>query len=100
MKNTSMRNVRSTPESMSHLAKLFPHPGDADEYQPPPWFCPSARQRFHYRVMEGLLVIRPQSMSGNKAPSQRSVRRHSNRRLLNTLATVPVVRSNDPDLPG
>src|SRR6266446_9670119 len=60
MKNTSMRNVRSTPKSMSHLAELFPHPGDADEYQPSPWFCPSARQRFPYRIMEGLLVTREQ----------------------------------------
>src|ERR1700730_17737460 len=46
MKSTSMRNVRSTCESMAQHTSpsSFPRLGGADEYQPSRWFCPSGRQ--------------------------------------------------------
>jgi hypothetical protein len=40
-----MRNVRSTCESIAqHTSPSSSRaPGDADEYRPSPWFCPSCR---------------------------------------------------------
>jgi hypothetical protein len=60
-KEKSPVNVRV--DGKAHLADLFPRPNDADEYQPSPWFCPSGRQLFLYRIMEELPINR----QGNKA---------------------------------
>jgi hypothetical protein len=35
------RSVNVRVDGAAHLAELFPRPGDADEYHPSPWFCPS-----------------------------------------------------------
>jgi len=71
MKNTSVRNVRSTCESIEEHASpsLLQRPRDADEHQPSPWSCPSGQQPFSNRIEEGLAVIRPESMPSEEVTS-------------------------------
>jgi len=36
------RPVNLRVDGIAHLAELFPRPGEADEYRPSSWSCPSS----------------------------------------------------------